>query len=90
MKDILKALIIAFLLFIIPVIWNAISHGGVIRALGGLTPDDLNGIVVTLTSQEGSNRDITLARDSKSTTIYAQDNNSDDLHHRWQLRVLKK
>ena len=90
MKDIVKALIIAFLLFIIPVIWNAITHGGVIRALGGLTSDDLNGIVVTLTSQEGTNRDITIARDPNSATIYAQGNNSDDLHHRWQLRVLKK
>ena len=62
MKDIWKALIIAFLLFVIPLIWNSITKGALIRALGGVTKDDLNHLVITLGTRDGSNRELTLAR----------------------------
>jgi hypothetical protein len=87
MKDIWKALIIAFLLFVIPVIWNNIYKGALIRALGGVTREDLNGAVVTLATRDGTNRDLTVAKATEH--VYVQGHNPDDPLHQWQLRIDK-
>ena len=56
-KDILKPLIIAFLLWLIPIAYNVVTHGGLIRLLGGVTDGD----VVTVEAAQGNGK---LAYDS--------------------------
>ena len=40
-KNVIQALLIAFLLFIIPAIYNLVTHGGLIRLLGGVNREEM-------------------------------------------------
>ncbi|MEN3369234.1 MAG: hypothetical protein V7609_1377 [Verrucomicrobiota bacterium] len=86
MKDIWKALVIAFLLFIIPLIWNAVTQGGLIRVLGGVTREELNGAVIALKAR---GTDKGLAMSPTTPNVYGDPSNPRLSNQQWELYILK-
>jgi len=82
MKDIWKALVIAFLLFIIPLIWNYITKGGVIRALGGVTRNDTWEVTIGNPAVPGV---LATSKSGGSTVVRAE--GSPDPWSRWILHL---
>jgi hypothetical protein len=86
-RNIIQALIVAFLLFIIPVVYNVITHGGLIKLLGGITREELNGMVITLKGGDGTKRGLAMAKNTAN--IYAETSNPDFPNHRWEMHIVK-
>lgn len=86
-KNIVQALIVAFLLFLGSAIYNAVTQGGLIRLLGGVTRAELEGMRVTIVGRDGSGRALAMARETPN--IYAEKTNPDHPYQQWELHVLK-
>lgn len=86
-RNIIQALIVAFLLFTCSAIYNASTQGGLIRLLGGVTRKELDGMVVTLTGRDNSDRALAMARETPN--VYAESRNPEHPYQQWELRILK-
>jgi hypothetical protein len=86
-KNIIQALIVAFLLFIASALYNVITQGGLIRLLGGVTRKELEGMVVVLKGRDGSNRALAMARETQN--IYSESTNHNRPYQQWELLIVK-
>ena len=86
-KNIIQALIVAFLLFVASAIYNAITQGGMVRLLGGVTRKELDGMVITLVGRDGSHRALAMARETQN--VYAEKTNPDHSYQPWELHIVK-
>lgn len=68
-KEIYKALAIAFLLYLIPLVYNQVSGGALIQLLGGVTQAEKQDLAARINSLEAKTRLLTSTADGRGAAF---------------------